>query len=384
MKAFFRKPKLKEMAPWISSLIELFRDRRGVELHIVSPNVFSNREKIFKLNNIDYHFYQYRPFFIPRKIYNYLHIETLLDYALIKTRVKKIITKINPDIIHLHGAENPYYSAGILPLLESYPVLLTIQGFIRNTSTLNRVIKKRIEIEENIIKNLWHIGVRTKEMSAAVLKLNPNSSLHFHNYPLTVPAVIKEESTVETFDILFFARVTKDKGIEDLLEAIPLIKKTKPDISLYVIGGSSKSYFEFLKNRIKQLNIENNVNFLGFIDTQQEIYQHAVQAKICVLPTYHDIISGTIIESMFLKLPVIAYDVGSIHEVNEKDNIIRLVEKGNILKLAKEIEYLLSDAKLRGDIAEKGYFRAKELFDNGKILDDLMQAYTAILKNQNN
>ena len=46
--------------------------------------------------------------------------------------------------------------------------------------------------------------------------------------------------------------------------------------------------------------------------------KHAINARICVLPTYHDILPGTILESMFMKLPVIAYDVTGLSELNDK------------------------------------------------------------------
>ena len=59
------------------------------------------------------------------------------------------------------------------------------------------------------------------------------------------------------------------------------------------------------------------LNLLGFLKSQQDIYEHAIHSRIYVLPTYHDIIPGTIIESMFMKLPGIAYAVGGIPELNE-------------------------------------------------------------------
>jgi len=379
MKTFFDTPHVQEMAQWINTLIILFRESSDIELHIVTPNIFTNKQQEFKIKNVQYHFYQHRESFIPRQVYNLLRIESRTNYYYAKQKIVKIIKNINPDIIHLHGTECPYYTAGILPLIELYPVLVTIQGFLRNASERNFRINKSIKIEKEILKRTMHIGVRTKEMSKTVLELNPEAHLHFHNYPIIKPVFIKDNSIVSTYDIVFFARVCKDKGMEDLLEAVAVVKKEKPDISLHVIGSSSKYYLQYLKNMTKQLDIETNVKFLSFMESQQDVYKHAIHARICVLPTYHDIIPGTIIESMFMKLPVIAYAVGGIPELNDKGQAIVLVEKNNIKQLANEILALLKDDSKRYALAKNAYTYARERFNNSNAVNDIMKAYNEIL-----
>jgi len=52
------------------------------------------------------------------------------DFRLNKNYIKNIIIKINPDIIHLFGAENAYYSSTILQFRNKYPIVITVQGFI--------------------------------------------------------------------------------------------------------------------------------------------------------------------------------------------------------------------------------------------------------------
>ena len=379
MKDFFHTPHVTEMAPWINNLIELFQDRTDIDLHIVAPNIFTNKQREFKIKNVQYHFYQHRPSFIRKKLYRIFRIETITNFYYIKRKITRIIDSINPSLIHLHGAENPYYSVGILPLIDQFPSFVTIQGFVRNNSARDFITNRRIKIEEEILKRMKHIGVCTKEMSKATLELNPEAHLHFHDYPYTLPVYLKDNSIVSTYDIVFFAKVSKDKGIEDLLEALAIVKKIKPDVSLQVIGNSNKSYLKFLKNKLKQLDIESNVKFLGFIETQHELYKQVLHAKICVLPTYHDIIPGTIVESMFMKLPVIAYAVGGIPELNDKGQAIVLVEKNNIQQLSNEIAALLKNESKRNSLAEFAYTYARERFNNSYAVNEILKAYNEIL-----
>ncbi len=188
-------------------------------------------------------------------------------------------------------------------------------------------------------------GVCTEEMIKIIKQLNPNARFFIHEYPKSVNYT-KKNNSLSKFDLIFFARICKDKGIEDLLEAISLVKfKIKPDVTLHVIGSASLSYINYLKKITINLNIEKNVKFLGFFNTQQEIHKYALNAKLCVLPTYHDTIPGTISESMFMKIPVVAYAVGGIPELNQHGEAIALVEKKNIQQLAETIIKVLEDQK---------------------------------------
>ena len=124
MTALFHTPQVKEMAPWISNLIALFKERKDIDLHIVAPNVFTNKKHYVKLRNVHYHFYQHRLSFIPKKLHSFLRFESNTNFYFVKKRIERIIKNINPEIIHLHGAENPYYAVGILPLLKHFPTFV--------------------------------------------------------------------------------------------------------------------------------------------------------------------------------------------------------------------------------------------------------------------
>ncbi len=384
MKDYFNTPKIIEFAPWIRNYINLFRDNNAIELHIVAPNVYTNKDKFFKKNGITYHFYKYVPILSNNKfiikVYSLLSIEHKTKYFWIKQKIENIINNIHPDIVHLHGAENSYYSAGILPILAKYPVITTIQGFVRNASESDSITKHRIQIEEEIIQKCVHFGTRTEEMNKIILGINPNANLHFHNNPLEIPSEIKNNiGNSEPIDCLFFARICKDKGIEDLIHAISILKKELPEISLSVIGTASKKYLVYLKKLCSELDLEKNITFLGNY-SQSELYKYALQAKLCVLPTYHDSIPGTIIESMCMKLPVVAYAVGGIPELNKCGINVMLVEKHNIDMLAESILHLLRNSLLRKTIAENAFETAHKKFNNNNLVNDILNAYESMIE----
>jgi len=377
MKNYFNTTETMEMAPWIDNYIKLFKNKNNIQLYIVAPNLYTNKDCTFLFEGIYYYFYSFRNRYIPKKAYIISRIIFSRNYFFIKRKIGKIINQINPDIIHLHGAENPYYSIGILPLINKFPILLTIQGFIRNTSSKSLEIRQRIRIEEEIIRKCTNFGVRTKEMNETVLALNPKAKLFFHNNPIIIPEYMKGKES--DFDIVFFARVCKDKGIEDLLTALIQVKIEIPNVSLTIIGPVNKYYKRKLNKIINSFGLQSNVVWAGFMGNQQEMFKHVIRAKMCVLPTFHDTIPGTIIESMFMKLPVISYSVGGIPELNSVEETVFLVEKNNITMLSNAIISLLHDEQRRFELADKAYNYAIKRFNNNRVVEDIMYAYSQII-----
>lgn len=372
-----------EIAPWISSMILLFENDPDVELHVVSEHRWITGTKQFIRKGVNYYFYNRGIPFFGRHWPGFFPFDLFSNYYFLKRSVAKIIKAIDPDIIHMHGSENEF-CVSILQFHEKYPVFITVQGILCNTvyatQIKHRRITSRINNEILIYKMFNHFGYRTETMGIDIRKLSPHANLHWHNYPIKI---IDPILTEKKFDLVFFARITKEKGIDDLLQALVLIKKAKIDISLCVMGGGKTDGY---KKMSKDLGIEQNVHWAGFLPTQKEVHKMVSTARITVLPVYSEIISGTIVESLFLKIPVVAYDVGSIHEVNKHNEIISLVPRGDVQKLANLILELLNNEKLREQKAELGYNRAVEMFNPGsvKIKEDLLKAYRAVIEDFKN
>jgi glycosyltransferase involved in cell wall biosynthesis len=364
-----------DFAPWIYHLIRLIEAQSDIELHIVAPHANIVMDQHFELRGVHYHFFcaslplrgiSFRGFGHCVNWFNYV-----FQFYFIRKKIGTLVTSITPDIIHLHGAENAYYSSSILQFKTRWPVLITIQGFISHSTDRSVSSRQRIWYEKRIIQRFNHFGVRTRTMGDDIRKINPKAILHWHRYPIKHTYPIE---MAKRFDVVFFARLSKDKGITDLLRALSILRGKKPGIRACIIGVG-----RIAQLRKQYADLIGNVTWAGSLPTQEDVHHIVSAAKVSVLPTYHDIIPGTIIESMFLKLPVVAYDVGSIHEVNDHEEIITLVKKGDVEGLAKAILNLLNDEGRQKEIAEKGYKRACEMFSNDKIVADLLRAYREVI-----
>ena len=366
-------------SPWITELIELFRNKEDIELSIISPNYYSNDYKFFKLGNIEVHLTQYRRSFIPAKAYN-----LTLNYNTATNAILKVVDTIKPDLIHLHGSENAFYSASILPLLDKYPVLVTIQGFVSLSSKPKNIISQyirwnRIRYERLINEKAKHFTVATSDVRKNLTNFNKNPIMYNDHYPTTKPEVSSTDFPQKKYDVVYYARISKDKGIEDLIIALKEIKEVNPTISAIIIGGGAESYLNQIKSMIAAYGLEDNITFAGFQPTQQDVFKLAAQARVYVLPTHFDALPGTIRESMFMKIPVVSYAVGGIPSLNDKKECITLVEKDNIKELAEKILLVLNNKERTQLLVDNAFNLINDKFNNDKIYANLLSIYKDVL-----
>jgi len=371
---------VKELAPWITLGVDEFKKRNDIDLHLIAPLVHICNSTIIVEGNITYHFVKIgRP--LSRKPWpNWFNLDVLLNYMPFNLQVIRLIKRIQPDLVNLIGAENAYYSSSVLKI-KNYPILVTIQGFVSLNNELEggntKVVKRRILIEEEIMRKMKHFGVEATSIESYIRAYNPEAKMHWFHFPFAKTNVDTDHT--KEYDIVFFARITKMKGIEDAIRALSIAKHYKPDIKMEVIGNADQGYMDSLRELVQELDLTKNIEFRGFLTTQKEMHNEAIKARISILPTYNDTIPGTIVESMLLGLPVISYRTGGIPDLNKDDENIILVEQGNISGLAEEIIKILEDPEKQSAMSNKVKTFALTRFDNTNSTDMLVKAYKEVI-----
>ncbi len=143
--------------------------------------------------------------------------------------------------------------------------------------------------------------------------------------------------------ILFFGFIKHYKGLDILLEAMPVVIKEIPQIKLVIAGeiyGDKSIYIDL----ISKLGLENNVESHFSYISDEQIEEYFSECDVCVLPYRSATQSGVSQMSFAYEVPVIATKVGGIEEtVKDKFNGL-LVEPNDPKALAdKIIQYYKSD-----------------------------------------
>lgn len=370
-----------EFAPWMPMAIETMENNQKYELTVVAPYAYITGIKRFKLRGVNYVFFNANMPFVGINWPRWFPWDYMTDFYTNKKKMKRIIDDIHPDIIHLFGAENHDYSPLVLPLLGKYPIVLTVQGFLSHTTQKFGYIERKVAtFEKQIIRSIPIIFFEQKKQKEDILEINPNAIMHWHTYGSYEIDTSNLGSFEKEYDIAFWGRINRDKGIVDLLQAIKIIKeKYNKIIKTCIIGKPSNDEFYQIA---EELGIADQLIWAGFLPTRNDVFKLALKAKICVLPTYHDVMPGTIMESMFLGIPVVSYATDSIPEINEDYEAICLVERGNVEKLAESIVTIIKDKEKTEYYSVRGKKRAYEMFAPSKeeLVNRLDVAYQEAIK----
>jgi glycosyltransferase involved in cell wall biosynthesis len=159
-------------------------------------------------------------------------------------------------------------------------------------------------IIERISAGLPDVIISVSPYTTAQLKL----VLNVKKKIVTIPNALDSELIQQTqpgpaSDILFAGRLLPHKHADILLQSVAMLKKSHPDISVRIVGeGPQKHYLEQLT---KELGLEKNVAFMGFVDKQETLYGIMKSSKVFVLPSDREGFGITVIEANAAGLPVV-------------------------------------------------------------------------------
>lgn len=362
-----------EFANWIPDTAKALAESDDVELHLVAPYYYISSGKSFKLGKIHYHFFNAGMPFVNKSWRPIFKRDGITDFFLSKLAVRRIVNRIKPDVIHLQGAENPYYSVTILQFMHKYPVVVNLQRMDLTFYTGQGILSRRRQmIEKRILKEFKHFSIRSRTMEQELLEFNPKGITHWVMYAM--PNVVPIPS-VKKYDLVFFARLHQCKGIEDLIHALAKVREVVPTATLLVIGTASQAYKQELLELSIKLGVADAITWRNKIPTKDELHQEVSKARISVLPTYFDVIPGTIVESMQLGLPVVSYKAGSIPELNDEFESTLLVNIGDVEGMVQHIIRLLMDKELYKLMAARGIKRMQNWFANESVIGQHMDCY---------
>jgi len=164
--------------------------------------------------------------------------------------------------------------------------------------------------------------------------------------------IIKNDKKKEmTPTVIFLSRISKDKGIEDALKAIALVKKKIPSIKFWIVGkAENDSYLATVKNMINKLHIGGNSKIFGFI-SEQEKFTLLKKAWILVHPSIREGWGLNVIEANAMGTPAVGYNVQGLKDSIQNGKTGILTET-NYESLANEIESLILDKKVHSDMSK--------------------------------
>lgn len=254
---------------------------------------------------------------IKKKSFDAIILANRPGYALIlqKNTKSKLILQINNDYLNINTKE-------AIKIKEACSLIITCSNFLNKQASA-------VPCNKTIPIVTVHNGIDIKRFCEAEPVERSVCGLSHNDYV-----------------VFFSGRLTKEKGILELIKAIKLIK-TIPNLKLIIAGasfyGRDTSIHPYLQELIKESEeIKEKVIFTGFID-YKDMPSYLKIANIIVVPSIWEEPFGlTVLEAMAAGIPLIATRSGGIPEVCEGTAI--LVDKDDLVNnLTKSILHLYNN-----------------------------------------
>ncbi|KLO20832.1 hypothetical protein X275_11055 [Marinitoga sp. 1197] len=182
----------------------------------------------------------------------------------------------------------------------------------------------------------------------------------------------------------YIGRINSIKRIDLFLKAMILLgKKYLNKVEFDIVGvpntKGDRKYLNKLKSIIFYNKLENNVNFLGYIEDIERYLKEKV--NFGVLLTKSEAISMAGLEFVFNNIPVIAFDVPGNNELLEDAKGGVLIHDGDIQALSENIKKIIDNENFSISLI-KSCEERKKLFSYNKFSDEMKKILIEISGNK--
>ncbi|MBC8767873.1 glycosyltransferase family 4 protein [Arenibacter sp. BSSL-BM3] len=347
-------------------------------------------------------------------------INTKYDSSL-EVEWKKLIEKLKPDLVHIHGIE---FAHG-LALMNACPNLnyiISIQGlvsiiskfylggisnkdirrnitlfdFFKRTSVFHE--KRKFEIRGQKIENKYlllanHVIGRTQWDQDHVKTINPKAYYHFCNESLRDEfySSPKWQFHSKKNHSIFLSQASYPiKGLHQVLHAVNLLKNQFPNIQIQVAGDDItrtdsatdklrlSGYGKYIKGLIKKYNLYSNIKFLGYLDGRA-MAQEYLKSHIFICPSSIENSPNSLGEAQILGVPSIASYVGGVPDMIDPGENGLLYRFEEIEMLAQRIKDIFENDKLAVKLSEGGIKSATKRHDRSVNMQRTLDIYRNVI-----
>lgn len=336
---------------------------------------------------------------------------------------EKLLEKEKPDIIMLWGNEFSHGLAALLAANGRIPAVVYMQGVVDSIARYYyagidyNTIKKYSTIRDFIKRDGIIAQKKSFERSAVVEKqifdlakniisentwcrvhveaISPN--VHTYFCPLSINEVFKNYSWslsgAERHSIMCNASGYPIKGLHILIKALGILKKSYPDVKLYVPGHKMVSdknfksqllkdgYTNYIEALINKEGVADNIEFLGRLP-QEQLAEHISKMNVFVVPSAIENHSSSLKEAMLVGTPSVSSIVGGVPEyVTHLENAM-LYRFEEYELLAEYVRMIFEDDELALKLSENGKKSMGNIHGSAEIYNKIIAVYEEIITNK--
>lgn len=342
--------------------LDIFADKLNSENYEVHAAFCFNEKSIIRKNNST----KFHNLPLKRKA-------SLIDIIKLVINLKKFIERENFDIIHVHTPSASIYAriANFISLKKSI-LIYVVHGFYfhENMNKINYILHFLLEFFLSKFTDYLFFVSKEDYNLARSFGFKKNSRLkyisngvetsRFFPYKASDKKFLRDKYKIPKSKICvgIVARLVKEKGFVELIDAIKILFQKYSELHLVIAGSYLSS--DYQGSAIKIINelkekFPMNVSLLGEIDNVEEIYN--IMDIFC-LPSYREGLPYTIIEAMLCGVPVVTTNIRGCRELvqNNYNGLLTKYKCSN--QLSDNLEILIRNDKLRNFFSKNARYYA--------------------------
>jgi glycosyltransferase involved in cell wall biosynthesis len=213
--------------------------------------------------------------------------------------------------------------------------------------------------------------LENKLVKVALTDVLPGSGINLHRF---TPADDTDRKSLNSpFRFLLIARMLKDKGIFEFVNAAQLLKESGVNADFCLLGFLGvQNPAAISSEQMKEWTDQGFVKYLGVSD---DVREHIASADCIVLPSYREGTPRTLLEAAAMGKPIITTDVVGCKEVVEHgvNGFLCEVKNAQDLSLKMKEMLLLSEGQRRM-MGENGRLKMEKEFDENIVIQKYLQA----------
>ena len=297
-------------------------------------------------------------------------------------RVKSLIKKLNPDIVHLFGLFS-VFSLGTMRLIKGQKNLVISVWGSDVIPAGNREGFKERQIKKYLL-NQGDCLVTISEYLAREAQRYLNQPRHIEIVPWGVDLdtfyPIKREENLEVVRIGFAKMLHQLSGPDILLKAFQFARENCKQKILLKIAGKGPMESQ-LKQEATQMGLTDSIEWVGWLDTPEALRNFFHSLDIFIMPSRRESFGVSAVQASASGLPVIASMYGGIPEIVTHGETGLLVNPEDVEGFGKAIVSLAENENLRAEMGLRGRKKAEAQFDWKLTLNRMIKTYHQISQN---